>query len=108
MRRFHKNLPPQECSYCGKISPNKDALRSHIKYVHLNQLIHKCSLCDKAFKKAVTLKEHMASHTGSVLYTCTYCPKTFNSNANRHSHRKKAHHEEWLRDRSRNGPRIQT
>lgn len=37
----------------------------------------------------------MASHTGTVLYTCPWCPKTFNSNANFHSHRKKSHRKEW-------------
>lgn len=34
-------------------------------------------------------------HTGEVLYSCPHCPKTFNSNANMHSHRKKMHPKEF-------------
>jgi biotin synthase-related radical SAM superfamily protein len=37
----------------------------------------------------------MTVHTGEVLYSCTYCPKTFNSNANMHAHRKKIHKAQW-------------
>ena len=99
---MHQQVP-QICVYCNKVSPNKDALRSHIKYVHLIDRMFKCHLCEKAFKRAIELTEHTASHTGNILYTCTYCPKTFNSKANKHAHRKKAHPEEWLRDHQR-GP----
>lgn len=41
----------------------------------------------------------MAHHTGQELYNCPYCTKTFKSNANMHSHRKKAHPNEWEANR---------
>lgn len=43
----------------------------------------------------------MASHTGESLYTCPYCPKTFNSNGNMHKHRKNVHSDEWKKDRGK-------
>lgn len=33
----------------------------------------------------------MAHHTGESLYKCPFCPRTFNSNANMYSHKKKQH-----------------
>lgn len=37
----------------------------------------------------------MTMHTGEVLYKCPHCPKTFNSNANQHTHRRKCHPKEF-------------
>lgn len=87
------------CNICGKRSPNARALSEHKKYAHLAQRTHKCTFCDKAFKRALALREHMTLHTGEILYTCPYCPKTFNSSANLHSHRKKIHPKEWEENR---------
>ncbi|XP_017125909.1 transcription factor grauzone [Drosophila elegans] len=83
------------CDLCGKVSPNRSAMLSHQRYVHLSDRKHECSVCEKAFKKAITLREHMTTHTGEVLYKCPHCPKTFNSNANQHTHRKKCHPKEF-------------
>ncbi|XP_055586462.1 transcription factor grauzone-like [Uranotaenia lowii] len=84
-----------KCELCDRVCPNRVAYRSHWKHVHGNKSF-KCDWCDKTFKKALNLKEHIASrHTGDSLYTCSFCPKTFNSNANMHSHQKKMHPIEW-------------
>ncbi|EDW48506.1 transcription factor grauzone [Drosophila sechellia] len=83
------------CDVCGKVSPNRSAMLSHQRYVHLTDRKHECSVCGKSFKKAITLREHMTMHTGEVLYKCPHCPKTFNSNANQHTHRRKCHPKEF-------------
>ncbi|XP_075158937.1 uncharacterized protein LOC142232105 [Haematobia irritans] len=87
------------CSECGKVAPSSVALMSHKKYVHQAPRKFKCTICEKAFKTNLVLREHMASHTGEDLYTCPHCPKTFKVSSNMHHHRKKAHPVEWAEGR---------
>ncbi|CAD7013760.1 unnamed protein product [Ceratitis capitata] len=100
-RRHNEDGTIHVCTICGKVAPNRSAMLSHQRYVHKSARVFECSVCKKAFKKAITLKEHMTMHTGEVLYNCPHCPKTFNSNANMHSHRKKVHPKEFEETRKK-------
>ncbi|KAL9884194.1 uncharacterized protein ACN427_011154 [Glossina fuscipes fuscipes] len=93
------------CSECGKCSTSVHALRNHKKNVHQTIRKYKCNICDKAFKIALTLREHMASHTGEELYKCPHCPKTFKVSSNMHHHRKKFHPLEWAQGRKQRNQR---
>ncbi|XP_075159011.1 uncharacterized protein LOC142232179 [Haematobia irritans] len=83
------------CSLCGKVSSSENALRAHKKRVHEENKKHKCTYCDKAFKRPKDLREHVATHTGIDLYQCPHCPQTFKVSANMHHHRKRVHPIEW-------------
>lgn len=100
-RRHLEPKQPHVCDICNKISPSREAMISHKRYAHSTDRSFECEFCQKCFKKALSLKEHMTTHTGEVLYTCPHCPKTFNSNANMHSHRKNAHPREFEEARKR-------
>lgn len=103
MKRHHgdEDGVKHVCEMCGKESPNSVALYMHKKYVHWSERIHKCHICEKAYKEEKTLKEHLAIHNGIMLYACDFCPKQCNSSASMHKHRKQMHPIEWGEEQKR-------
>src|SRR4051812_27399837 len=66
--RHVKNHATEEldntCSYCGKKSPNRNALKKHMKYVHEMSKTFQCRYCEKCFKRPRNLIDHEAAvHT---------------------------------------------
>ncbi|XP_058120020.1 zinc finger protein OZF-like [Anopheles ziemanni] len=83
-----------KCDLCTQECPNSRALSNHKLRVHVEERFE-CEVCGKRFKRQLYLKEHIALHTGKPLYSCDICGATFNSNANKYSHRKNKHPVEW-------------
>ncbi|XP_052859859.1 transcription factor grauzone-like [Anopheles cruzii] len=83
-----------KCDLCSHESPNSRAMANHKQRVHVGERFA-CEVCGKRFKRQLYLKEHIALHTGKPLYSCEICGATFNSNANKYSHRKNKHPVEW-------------
>lgn len=53
--RYHTDTSTYPCPKCGKMYPNKQALGSHMRTVHVDRKFS-CSLCDKAFKTPKPLR----------------------------------------------------
>ncbi|XP_073813943.1 transcription factor grauzone-like [Musca autumnalis] len=95
MKRHNLEGITYRCEICDKVYKNRVGLTNHKRYSHTMSANFKCEQCDRSFKKAIALREHMTQHTGETLYKCPFCTRTFNSNANMHAHKKRAHPIEW-------------
>lgn len=87
----HRDLRQHICPTCNKECTSRSTLAAHIRYVHLKVSEFICKICKKQFRRRLELTEHVARHTGEVLYKCPFCPKTFCSSSNYFAHRKNRH-----------------
>lgn len=78
----------QECEFCSLELPNKRLLKKHISQFHKAEKLYTCTMCQRDFKQAFHLREHLASHTGEKNYSCEQCGKTFQRMSSRSRHMK--------------------
>ncbi|XP_073812559.1 uncharacterized protein isoform X4 [Musca autumnalis] len=133
-RKVHKPKKPAQCSYCGKWLATRASMHEHVfnmhtaadkehrcdicgmcasspsglyqhkRFKHNTQRTHKCTMCEKAFKTNMILKEHMATHTGIGLYKCDHCETTFKHYSSYFTHRKRFHPLEYAKKVKRTQP----
>jgi len=66
------------CHICSMVFKTKEAMKTHVKYVHTSNLTrHKCTLCESTFKREADLKRHFTMHMGSQDWSCDKCGKAF-------------------------------
>ncbi|XP_067010282.2 zinc finger protein 852 isoform X2 [Anabrus simplex] len=85
-RKRHTDNGQYICSICGSEFRKRQVLIGHIE-THTAQKPYRCKICDKAFTRPATLKQHKVSmHTKLRPYECTICGKSFpcRSNLNKH------------------------
>ena len=70
---MHKEVRVFKCSLCEHLSINKKDLRSHVFNYHENTNI--CKFCGKQYKKASSMKKHIAYEHEKKKKTRLQCPE---------------------------------
>lgn len=63
-KKKRRDLTKHTCEYCGQTITGKQAMKNHVRRVHLKERNHKCQICPKGFWCKSLLESHMLSvHT---------------------------------------------
>ena len=69
-----------QCDLCGKSLKHRQALKSHIEYVHMKDKHHTCNQCGRMFQLENRMREHIITyHTvqTNLNFNCQKCDKIY-------------------------------
>jgi uncharacterized C2H2 Zn-finger protein len=90
VRSIHMNVrETASCHICSKMV-TKSALRGHVKMVH-DKIRHKCTYCKKSYVKRGDLKSHINSVHQGIKSPCRFCHMQFQRASDRNRHEKNSH-----------------
>lgn len=76
--RIHTNERPFTCKECNRGFRQAGSLKNHIASQHSpGPDVFVCNFCQKAFPIKERLRLHLRTHTGVKPYSCKLCPKEF-------------------------------
>ncbi|CAB3254707.1 unnamed protein product [Arctia plantaginis] len=96
VNRQHLSLQPHRCASCGHEFYCESHLNKHICTPEkVNEDLHICQYCDKAFSSLYICKRHEKGCEGvQRKYQCDDCPANFDSSKDHMKHRKLKHGKE--------------
>lgn len=75
--RVHNNERPFQCNHCEKRFRQAGCLKNHVASQHGTDTVFICYYCNKSFPIKERLRLHMRLHSGVKPYKCNLCPKEF-------------------------------
>jgi KRAB domain-containing zinc finger protein len=85
-KRKHREEKSYTCNICDKAFTRSDSLKNH-KYTHTGEKPYKCDQCDKAFADSGSLSTHKRIHTGN-LFKCDQCDYACTSSRDLNRHKR--------------------
>lgn len=72
----HSMSEPRDCQKCCLSFSSLSEHECHIQDIHPNEF-YKCPVCEKVLPSATLLNKHKSSHSGSKLFSCDLCNKSY-------------------------------
>jgi len=79
-----------KCNMCSKWFDGAVSLKRHMA-VHSGDKPHACSICGWRFRQLHNMKRHMLTHQGAKPFSCNWCEKSYTDNYSLKQHVAKHH-----------------